>query len=121
MKNTLSISLVGSIVILLILQSCSYAHKDKVLGNSGICDTTNTKFATVIQPMMTTYCNTQSGCHGGSNLGSISLEGYDNIKDNYSSILTRINSGNMPKGSPKLDDCSIQKVQTWVNRGAQNN
>ncbi len=121
MKQTISIALLFSIVSIGIMQGCTYAHKDKVLGNSGICDTTNTKFAAVIQPIITTYCNTQSGCHGGSNLGSISLEGYNNVKDNYTSILSRIKSGNMPQGSPKLDDCTILKVQTWVDRGAQNN
>jgi len=26
----------------------------------------------------------------------------------------------MPQGQPKLEDCTILKIQTWVNRGAKN-
>jgi hypothetical protein len=27
----------------------------------------------------------------------------------------------MPYGSPKLDDCDINKIISWVNNGAQDN
>lgn len=99
---------------------CTNHNKQTILGN-GFCDTSNTKFAAVIQPIIQTHCNTQSGCHGGINYGSIPLESFQNIKDKYSDILSRIKSGNMPKGNPKLDDCTILKFETWVNKGAQNN
>lgn len=90
------------------------------MANSLPCDTVNTKYASVIAPILQTNCNT-NGCHGGSSASSILLENYQQVKDNYANILTRINSGNMPKNNPKLDDCKINKIQTWVNKGAQNN
>jgi hypothetical protein len=51
----------------------------------------------------------------------MSLEGYANVNSNYAEILTRIKSGNMPKGASKLDDCTISKIETWIGRGHQDN
>jgi hypothetical protein len=113
-----SISAIGILLFISAFSSCKNNNRQTLLG--GICDTTNTKFATVIYPIIITHCNTQSGCHGASP-GSISLEGYDNIKAAYPSILEQIKSGNMPKGASALDLCTITKIQTWVNRGANNN
>ncbi|MBK7763443.1 MAG: cytochrome c [Bacteroidetes bacterium] len=99
--------------------SCYYDSKEYILGGISICDTTNTQFASVVNPIITQNC---TACHGGSAPSAgISLEGYANVKNNYTAILNSINNGSMPKGSSKLDDCTILKIQTWVNRGAQNN
>lgn len=92
-----------------------------ILGN--VCDTTNTKFAAVINPILVDNC--VNACHSNSaaalNGGGLSLEGYDNVKANYDQILSSIKAGTMPKGGTALDICLITKIQTWVNRGAQNN
>ncbi len=107
---------IGGIVT---LNSCYYDNKEDLYGGIAICDTTNTKYAEVIQPIVVQYC---TGCHGGvSPSAGLSLEGYTNVKNNYPGMLTAMKNGTMPKGSSKLDDCTILKVQTWVNRGAQNN
>ncbi len=100
--------------------SCTNRNKQDIIENS-ICDTTITKYSTVISTIITTNCNTQSGCHGGVSLGSVSLESYQDVKDRAADIVNRINSGNMPKNNPKLSDCNILKIETWVNKGAQNN
>ncbi len=110
--------LAGTIIFLLAFSGCKNNKKEELLGS--VCDTTDTKFSTVVYPIIITHCNTQSGCHGAS-AGSISLEGYTNIKNEYPNILDRIKSGNMPKGSSQLEPCDITKIQTWVNRGANNN
>ena len=103
----------------LFILSCTNNNRQDILKNS-ICDTTDTRFASVVYPIIVTNCNTATGCHGASP-GSVSLEGYTNVKDNYTAILEQINMGVMPKGGSPLDPCLITKIQTWVNRGAQNN
>jgi hypothetical protein len=104
--------------------SCSNNSKEELL-NLSVCDTTAVKFSTTIMPIFTASCNSQTGCHGSVGQGSVLLESYDNIMDNTSTtaILTYIKaSANwMPKNNPKLDDCSINKIQAWVNQGALNN
>ena len=120
-RFTLTTFLLFSIpAFLFILTSCTNKNKQDLL-NTMVCDTTNTKFSTVINQIIVTQCNTQSGCHGAPSLGSISLEGYQNVYDNYAEILTRIKSGNMPKNNPALDVCSILKIENRINKGAQNN
>jgi hypothetical protein len=104
---------------ILCLNGCYYDNKEYLMGGITICDTTNTQFAAVINPIIIQHC---TSCHGGAAPSAgISLEGYTNVKNNYTAILNSMNNGTMPKGSPKLDNCTILKVQTWVNRGAQNN
>ncbi len=106
------------ITIGVVIQSCTYHNKQTILGSTGTCDTINTKYGEVISVIMTDYC---TSCHGGSSPSAgISLETYDDVKNNYTAILYTMNKGTMPKGG-KLDDCTISKIQTWVNRGAQNN
>jgi uncharacterized membrane protein len=98
---------------------CTNHKKQTLLGN--ICDTTDTRFSTVVNPIIISEC---LSCHSNSNAtnegGGVSLEGYANVNANYQDILSDINSGNMPKGQSKLEDCAILKIQTWVNRGAKN-
>jgi uncharacterized membrane protein len=98
---------------------CTNNKKQTLLGN--ICDTTDTRFSTVVNPIIISEC---LSCHSNSNAvsegGGISLEGYANVNAYYQQILSDINSGRMPWGKSKLDDCTILKIQTWVNRGAKN-
>ncbi len=85
---------------------------------NSICDTTNTKFSAVINPILTNKC---LACHNNTTMnGGINLEGYDNVKANYDAVLNSTRAGRMPKDGP-LDSCTISKIQTWVNRGANNN
>lgn len=53
--------------------------------------------------------------------GGISLEGYDNVKNHYTSSLASMKAGTMPSGAPPLDFCTITKFETWIKRGANNN
>lgn len=103
----------------LFFSSCYYDNRQDMLGTAGVCDTSNVQFAAIVNPIITQNCN---GCHGGvSPSGGISLEGHTNVKNQITAILNSINSGSMPKGSPKLDDCTILKIQTWANNGSLNN
>ena len=99
--------------------SCEYTNKDKLLANSGVCDTSNVKYSTTISTMMTNYC---TNCHGGSSpSGGINLEGYSNMSIYAAASLSAMKDGSMPQGSSKLDDCTINKLERWILNGSKNN
>jgi hypothetical protein len=89
------------------------------------CDLDNISFSNDVNPIIETFCK---GCHSGpAPSGGVSL-------DNYNAILSVVNSGQlmgaiswsngfvrMPQNQDKLDDCTIEKINTWINEGAKNN
>ena len=94
------------------------------------CDTTGTiGFTAQVKPILETYC---VSCHNASIAsGGINLDGYAQVKTqaetlrNGTSILVgsvRQLSGfvAMPP-STKLDECSIRKVELWIEQGVLNN
>ena len=113
--------LIYSLIIMMtaITFSCTNHNKQDIL-HLNICDTSITKYSTTISTIISNNCASQSGCHGPLP-GSVSLEIYQNVKDRATDIVNRIKAGNMPKNNPKLDDCTILKIETWVNKGALNN
>ena len=93
--------------------------------NCSGCDTSVFSYSGIIQPLMNTWC---VGCHSSSNAGG----GYD--LSNYSGVKISIHNGRllgtlkhasgfsaMPKGTYKLSDCDISKVEKWINSGYPNN
>jgi hypothetical protein len=93
--------------------------------SGGGCDTTNTGFSTVIQPIINAKCAT-SGCHLGSAATGYDLSDYHGVAAvaNSGKLLNAINHTGgqpMPKDQPKLDNCTIAKITKWVNNGAQDN
>jgi hypothetical protein len=89
------------------------------------CDTVNVTFSGTIRPILQNNC---LGCHSGTNppLG-VSLE-------SYSGVMAVVNDGRfrravnhlpgasaMPKGGNKLPDCTVNKINAWLNKGASNN
>ena len=91
------------------------------------CDTVDMKYGADIVPILQSRCY---GCHGGgSTLGSggISLDSYNNLKiyaDNgflKGNITHAPGFVGMPFGQPKMDDCTINKILDWINRGTKNN
>lgn len=97
------------------------------LGAGPNCDTTAVKYSTVVNPIMTKSC-AYSGCHDATTQASgINLSTYPGTKtvaDNGKLIASiKHDSGvsPMPQGAPKLDACTILKIQVWINDGAPNN
>ncbi|MBL0309024.1 MAG: hypothetical protein IPP77_04905 [Bacteroidetes bacterium] len=89
------------------------------------CDSTNVTFAAVVNPMIQTYC---LGCHTtGAEQGGVNLNGYNNMMPYInngkfmSSIKHDVGVVAMPYGTQKLSDCTIGKLQHWVDAGAANN
>lgn len=88
------------------------------------CDTTQFKYAAIIQPIMQNYC---VGCHNPNSLGGkVDLSAYTGTKTvalNGSLIGSVVHApafSPMPKGG-KLSDCQIKQIDKWVKSGALNN
>jgi hypothetical protein len=87
------------------------------------CDTTvEITYTDDILPILVTHCGTtRSGCHNEGGLQTY-LGSYDETKDAadngflIGTITHTTGFPKMPNDGGKLDDCTILKIQTWVNR-----
>lgn len=108
------------------LTGCYYDKEDLLYPQSGICDTANSTYTTVVQPALQTYgC---IGCHSGSApSGNIMLNTYANVKTYvqngkfYGSITHSSGYVAMPQGGNKMSTCTINKIKAWIDAGALNN
>jgi cytochrome c553 len=94
-------------------------------GGGNTCDTANMKYATNVQPIISSFCY---GCHGnGAASGGISLDSYAKLKtqaDNGNLLGTITHASGfpaMPFGASKLSDCNINKIRSRINHGTLNN
>jgi hypothetical protein len=119
------VKLIIALVITAALAGC-YNHKADVLyPNPGGCDTKNVSFSADILPVLLDNC--ANGCHDHATqqygLDVTNYEGF--IARPLDRTLAALKHENgyspMPKGLPKLDDCSIKKIEAWMNAGAPNN
>jgi mono/diheme cytochrome c family protein len=92
---------------------------------AGMCDTVNVTYAGFVAPLLAKYC---VGCHsGGSPSGNIVLNSHSGVQTIafngrlLGAVTWQSGYQQMPKGSGKLSDCSINKIKSWINDGAQNN
>jgi|ERR1700758_3927478 len=92
--------------------------------NCTVCDTTQFKFASDIQPIMNSWC---IGCHSSTNAGG----GYD--LSNYTGVVNSIANNKllgsiehsagynvMPQNGSQLSGCQISKIRSWINAGHPN-
>lgn len=112
------------IFTLLHFSSCYYDAEDELYLEIE-CDTSMTTYSGVVLPIIQQNCY---GCHSqAANQGGINLEGYSNLKTLVDAELLlgviKHQSGfsPMPKNAPKMLDCKILQIETWINQGAQNN
>ncbi|HTN18687.1 MAG TPA: hypothetical protein VL092_13440 [Chitinophagaceae bacterium] len=110
-------------VTLILAQSACYKDSKEAMFPTTGCDTTSITWTKDIQPIVNNSC-TASGCHDArSQSGGYALNTYEGVKtivDN-TRFLAVIEAGTMPKSSPKLDDCTINKIKRWINTGAEQN
>lgn len=109
------------ILLCLLVISCSYNKKVQPVN----CNTTNVSFSADVYTTITSQC---LGCHNNSFLsGGINLQGFNNVKNiAQTGLLVNVIEHNagfspMPKGSAKIDNCSIEKIKQWVTIGMPNN
>jgi mono/diheme cytochrome c family protein len=115
---------------IVLFSACYYDKKDLVYPQviASTCDTANITYALTVTNILNTSCN---NCHGAAtaNLsgGGIFLHTYAALKPYVTngklinSILQNGQASAMPKNMAKLDQCAINKIAMWVNKGALNN
>jgi Planctomycete cytochrome C len=88
------------------------------------CDTTQFKYATIVQPLIQNYC---VGCHNPNSLGgNVDLSTYTLTKSAATSgklvgsVKQQATFSPMPKNG-KLSDCQIIQISKWVQAGSLNN
>ena len=123
------------LIVLSVLTSClssCYYDVDEELNPplvSNVCDTTASKFAADIQPILNSNC-ASSGCHTTVAIaGGYIFDNYNDVKSTIvndsarfiGSILQETGYSPMPKGGGKLSDCNISKIKAWISAGALNN
>jgi hypothetical protein len=102
--------------------SCSYDNLDEYYSDV-ICDTVNVSFSETVFPIVERNC---LGCHFDGNQTGVELTTFKKIKDvvDEGSFLGSIQHAPGFKPMPpnnKLDDCSISKIENWINDGTLNN
>jgi hypothetical protein len=112
---------------LVLLASCYKDKADILYANSSNCDTSNITYSTHISPILRANC-ALSGCHNSaSKSAGYAYETYNETKVSVNngrlmgSIKHLSGFSSMPKGSSKLSDCNINKIQAWINKGAIDN
>lgn len=117
--------------LILVLGSCTFDNEEEIFppedgGND--CETSNISYLTEVVPILQFNCYTCHGDNTFNSLGSnIHLEGYDNLKvyvDNgrfFGSINRDQGFSPMPRNAPKLDQCDLDQIKSWIDAGALNN
>ncbi len=121
-----SISFCTLLMLLWLAVSCSKTSEDQLATETpATCDTLNSKYAADVVPILQGNCY---GCHGnGASAGGVTLDTYQNVKlraDNgiLLGVITHSPGYSpMPQDAPKLSDCDINTIRSWINNGAQNN
>jgi len=99
---------------------CEYENKEDLMKTYG-CDTMNVSYLSVIQPILKDNCYQ---CHNQiSKTAGFNIEDKEEIKLRMKSgllqgaINRKTGYPQMPYLMPKLDDCTIKKIEAWQNAG----
>lgn len=133
-------SLLAGLLFVSGLAACNYDNFEEIHpstpGGTSCVIPDTVSYATNIQPILNASCGSNdNGCHDASN--SINLGGNGSLADHAGTVETIADDGItqfmgrirqtvaqskwMPKGGGKLDDCSIDKIQRWIDQGQLNN
>ena len=116
------------VFISFLFTACFYDKADVLYPTtSAVCDTTSITYSNQIVSILNAQCNYCHGAAANSIGGGIYLNTYAALKPYVTngrflnSILQNGKASAMPRNGAKLDNCSILKIQTWINKGAINN
>ncbi|WP_158559193.1 c-type cytochrome [Deminuibacter soli] len=132
MKRVLVTAGVAACALAWLVTGCAKTNETELKneGNGGdttivTCDTVNSKYSTAVQPILQANCYS---CHANGNVnGGVTLGSYANVKQqatngNLIGVITHASGyPAMPEGAPKLSDCDINKIRSWIANGAQDN
>jgi hypothetical protein len=119
MKKLVVAMIFGSMIF---YASCSGSKDDSVdpAPVPASCDGVAISFAGNVNPIISTKCATNSGCHGeGSVNGPGPLTSYDLIKAAAGSIKSAVVAGRMPK-TGSITNAQIATIKCWVDNGTPN-
>ncbi len=113
-------------IFLVGMNSCFYDKADLIYPQPTTCDTAAVTYSGTVATILNSNCN---GCHGGAAAAGAGIK-----LDTYAGVSTWVTNGRllnsmlhngqaspMPKGGSKLDACTINKVSSWITKGAPNN
>lgn len=114
-----------SVFITALFGSCYYDKAELLYPDKLPCDTiTVSKYLTDVAPIMSASCN-MSGCHNTTDAASgVILDTYAGVKIqalNGRLMGSTSATGTMPKGGNKLPNCTLGKIQKWIDTGTPNN
>lgn len=106
-----------------LLPACYYDVEEILY--PGECNPGEVSYSGTIIPILERECYT---CHDAlTQNGGINLEGYNLVLTQVQngqflgSIRHEVGFSAMPDGRPKLDNCTISKIEKWIDEGAPNN
>jgi mono/diheme cytochrome c family protein len=116
-----------AIILFISLNSCKKSNFEEIhppninqdtTKATSSCDTINVSYSGSISKIFNNNCNS---CHSSAAGNFPPLDSIQPIKDNIETIINSIMQNGlaspMPKGSSKLDDCTINKIKAWKNKG----
>ncbi len=116
------------LLILVIIEACQYKKEELAYPPAAICDTSNVRYSVEITAILTANCYT---CHATSVANTLGggnrLDTYNNLKPyaQFGILLNAVQhtpgASPMPKNLPKLPDCQIAQIRTWIRNGYLNN
>ena len=124
--------LFSTLLIMILLSTCYYDSQEYLFPSiNHQCDTTGTILFSSVDSVLQNNC---VSCHNPSAAsGGVNLDGYENVypyatvlRDNTPILIGVIRrmSGFLPMPelpAPALDECSIRKIEMWIEQGAQQN
>ena len=112
-------------MLLLFLNACYYDNVEILYGAEPCTSLTNPTFSGDILPLMNARCN---NCHAGASASAgIRLDSFGEIGKHVNSgaLMGSINHASgysaMPKNGSKMSACEINKIETWISSGLNNN
>ena len=106
------------------MSGCYYDNVEELYPDG--CRTTDVSYSEGVVPIL--EANQCLSCHNsGNEQGGIPLEGYDNVLERVEdgSLMGAIRHEDewepMPLTGNKISNCSINRLQSWIDAGALNN
>jgi len=121
------------IFISLIVFSCTWKKENFVVAQTSNCDTSNTSYSKVIQPIFQANCYSCHSTSVTSTGGGLDIQNFTSLTNylnrNYTGVfgsqfynVISQSQGTLPMPPGyKLPDCDIAKIKAWINKGAPNN
>ncbi len=123
-SRNLKITIIACLAGVLSITGCYYDNVEELYPDG--CRTTDVRYTDDVIPIL--EGNNCLSCHNDEDQqGNINLEGYENVLERVEdgSLMGSIRHEDdweaMPLTGNKMSNCSIQRLQSWIDAGALNN